>query len=178
MNPGIGIPELLVILILALVVVGPRELPLMMRKLGRVVGQARSMAREFQRSFDELGREAEMEELKKEIQALKTANPVGDVSRELKAAEAELRELKVDTAHPRTGALSASDQKIIEAKKAAARAEAHALAGDETDRQVARETAQMLPAETGAEPVPAGPAPRQTGASPAEPADDPQAKRK
>lgn len=152
MNPGIGIPELLVILILALVVVGPKELPLMMRKLGRVVGQARSMAREFQRSFDELGREAEMEELKKEIQALKSANPVGDVSRELKAAESELRELKLDTAHPRTGSLSASDQKIIEAKKAAARAEAQALAGDETDKQVARETAQMLPLDPPREP--------------------------
>jgi len=56
MNPGIGAPELLIIVILALVVVGPKDLPLMVRKAGRFMGKMRAMARDFQRSFDELGR--------------------------------------------------------------------------------------------------------------------------
>lgn len=160
MNPGIGAPELLIIIVLALVVVGPKDLPLMMRKFGRFVGQARSMARDFQRSFDELGREAEMEELKKEIQALKNANPVGDVTRELKAAEAELRDLSHDRPHPRTGALSASDQKIIEAKKRAARqAQAEAARGDAADRAAAEDTAQMLPLEPDQPDAPEKPVP-------------------
>ena len=149
MNPGIGAPELLVIFILALVVVGPRDLPLMMRKLGRAIAQLRSMARDFQRSFEELGREAEMEELKREIQALKSANPVGDVTREIKAAEAELRDLSHDRPHPRAGTLSESDRKIIEAKQRAAKeAAAGAGAGDREERAVAEETARMLPRET------------------------------
>ncbi|TRO91488.1 twin-arginine translocase subunit TatB [Glycocaulis profundi] len=101
MNPGIGAPELLILLILALIVVGPKELPLMMRKVGRFLGQARGMARDFQRSFDELGREAEMAELKKEIDALKKSSPLGEVERELKGAEAEFRDAAADRPHPR-----------------------------------------------------------------------------
>ncbi|WP_019961488.1 Sec-independent protein translocase protein TatB [Woodsholea maritima] len=94
MNPGVGAPELLVILILALVVVGPKDLPLMMRKLGRYVAQAKAMAREFQRNFEELGREAEMEELRREIEALKKVNPVGDVSREINSAVREASDFR------------------------------------------------------------------------------------
>lgn len=101
MSPGFGGLEIVVVLVLALIVVGPKDLPLMMRKFGRVVGQAKSMARDFQRSFDELGREAEMAELKKEIDALKKSNPVGEVSRELKQAEAEFRDAAADRPHPR-----------------------------------------------------------------------------
>ena len=94
MSPGIGAPELIVLLILALVVVGPKDLPLMTRKLGRFIGQAKAMAREFQRNFDELGREAEMEELRKEIDALKNANPVSEVSQELKHAAREATQMR------------------------------------------------------------------------------------
>lgn len=101
MNPGFGAAELIIIVILALVVVGPKDLPLMMRKAGRFIGQMRSMARDFQNSFDELGREAEMAELKKEIEALKNANPVSQVTDELRAAEADLKRSALDKPHPR-----------------------------------------------------------------------------
>ena len=99
MNPGIGAPELIILVILALVVVGPKDLPLMMRKAGRAMGQVRAMAREFQRSFDELGREAELAELRKEVDALKKANPLSEMEAEVKAAEADLR--AADRPHPR-----------------------------------------------------------------------------
>ena len=145
MNPGIGAPELLVIFILALVVVGPRDLPLMMRKLGRAIGQLRSMARDFQRSFEELGREAEMEELRKEIQALKNSNPVGDVSREIKAAENELRDLKVDRPHPRTGTFGGTARKVPKSDPGADAPPPSTTDGDAVDRAVAEDTEQMLP---------------------------------
>lgn len=102
MNPGFGAAELIIIVILALVVVGPKDLPLMMRKAGRFLGQMRAMARDFQNSFDELGREAELAELKKEIDALKKANPVAEVTDELRAAEADLKRSALDKPHPRT----------------------------------------------------------------------------
>jgi sec-independent protein translocase protein TatB len=103
MNPGIGAPELLVIAIIALVVVGPKDLPLMVRRLGRFVGKMRGLAREFQSSFDELGREAELAELKKEVEALKKANPLSDIQREFKDAESEaIRAGAEDKPHPRS----------------------------------------------------------------------------
>ncbi|MEO1039251.1 MAG: Sec-independent protein translocase protein TatB [Pseudomonadota bacterium] len=100
MNPGIGAPELIILAILALVVVGPKDLPLMMRKVGRALGHVRAMARDFQRSFDELGREAELAELRKEVDALKKANPLSEMEREMRAAEADLRAGE-DVARPR-----------------------------------------------------------------------------
>ncbi|MGF1551182.1 MAG: Sec-independent protein translocase protein TatB [Paracoccaceae bacterium] len=55
----IGWSELLVIGVLALLVVGPKELPGLFRTVGRYVGQARSVAREFQRSMEDAARDAD-----------------------------------------------------------------------------------------------------------------------
>jgi sec-independent protein translocase protein TatB len=60
----IGWSELLVIGSLALIVVGPRDLPKMLRTFGQYVGQARGMAREFQRSMEEAAREADISDMK------------------------------------------------------------------------------------------------------------------
>lgn len=101
MNPGIGLPELFVIVVLAIVFVGPRDLPLMVRRVGQFMGKVRGVARDFQRSFDELGREAELDELRKEIDALKKANPINEVKREFQSAEAEAMRASEDRPHPR-----------------------------------------------------------------------------
>jgi len=101
MNPGFGFQELLVLVVIALVVVGPRELPLMVRRIGKVVGQVRATAREFQRSFDDLGKEAELAELRKEINALKEANPVSEMQREFRDAEADVMRAAEERPHPR-----------------------------------------------------------------------------
>lgn len=63
----IGWPELLLLIIVAVVVVGPKDLPRLMATVGRYVARARAMAAEFQRGFEDLARETELEELKKEI---------------------------------------------------------------------------------------------------------------
>jgi sec-independent protein translocase protein TatB len=73
MLPGIGWTELLVIAVLAIVVIGPKDLPRAMRTIGRFVGKARAMAREFQSSFEEIAREAEMEEMRTEAEKLREA---------------------------------------------------------------------------------------------------------
>ena len=90
MSPGIGMPEMIVVLVLALVVVGPQQLPVMMRRLGRMMAQARSMAKDFQGSFEELGRETELADLRKEINALKEGNPIQEIGDELGKARAEM----------------------------------------------------------------------------------------
>lgn len=92
MSPGIGMPELVVVLVLALVVVGPQQLPVMMRRVGQFMAQARAMAREFQNSFEEIGRETELAELRKEIEALKKANPIEEIRGEVDKAAWEARQ--------------------------------------------------------------------------------------
>lgn len=67
----IGWTELLLIAVLAIIFVGPKDLPKMMRTAGQYVAKVRAMAREFQSSFDELARETELDELRKEMSALK-----------------------------------------------------------------------------------------------------------
>lgn len=97
MNPGIGAPEIMVLAVLALIVVGPRDLPMMFRRVGRFVGQARQMARDFQRSFDDMGREAEMSDLRREIEALKSGNPISKAKREIDDVKRDLASLEHET---------------------------------------------------------------------------------
>lgn len=65
--------EILIIGALALIVIGPKDLPILMRRLGRVVGRMRAMAAEFRASFDELARQSELDELRREVDALRHA---------------------------------------------------------------------------------------------------------
>lgn len=79
----IGSWELLVLAIIAVIVVGPKELPKMLRTFGQWMSKARSMARQFQRSFDELARETELNELRKGVEELKAGGPIGEIKKEL-----------------------------------------------------------------------------------------------
>lgn len=75
----IGWGELLVIGIIALIAIGPKELPTVMRTVGHWMGKVRRMASEFQGQFQEALREAELEELKKQADDIKST--VTDVAR-------------------------------------------------------------------------------------------------
>jgi sec-independent protein translocase protein TatB len=79
MLPEVGATELLVIAAIALIVVGPKDLPVLMRRVGQWVARMRSMAMEFRSSFDELARQSELDELRKEVEAMRRAaqNPAG-----------------------------------------------------------------------------------------------------
>jgi len=92
MIPDIGWVELLIIAAVAIIVVGPKDLPRLMRILGQWVGKARSLAREFQRSFDDLVRESELDDLRKEVEELRALNPIDDIKKALDPTD-ELREL-------------------------------------------------------------------------------------
>lgn len=63
--------ELLLLIALAVIFVGPKELPKLMRTLGSFVRKARMMARDFQRSFEDIANEADLEEIKREAKDLK-----------------------------------------------------------------------------------------------------------
>lgn len=89
--------ELLLIGIVALVVIGPKELPGVLRTLGQWMSKVRRMAGEFQNQFHDAMREAELADLKREVdemkaQASKYANfdPLTDVRKDMEAAQREI----------------------------------------------------------------------------------------
>jgi len=62
---GIDTSELMLLAVVALLVIGPKDLPRAMRFVGQWVGRARGMARHFRSGFDEMVRQAELEEMEK-----------------------------------------------------------------------------------------------------------------
>lgn len=70
----IGWSEILVIGIVALVVIGPKDLPKALSTLGKWVARARAMAREFQNNVDDMVRQAELEELRQQVQKARDFN--------------------------------------------------------------------------------------------------------
>ncbi len=76
--------ELFVIVIVALVVVGPKDLPKLMRTAGQWAGRARAMADQFKRSFDDMARQTELDELRNQVTKLRSevTKPMTDLDYE------------------------------------------------------------------------------------------------
>lgn len=83
----IGWSELLLIAVLTIVFVGPKDLPRLMRTAGQYASRMRAMAREFQQSFEDMARESELEELRKEVSSLRgdAMKPLHDVREAVEA---------------------------------------------------------------------------------------------
>jgi sec-independent protein translocase protein TatB len=140
---GIDSPELMVIAVVALVVIGPKELPGMLRSWGKWMAQMRGMASEFRGHVDEMVRQADLDDVKKQL----TATPGLDLQ-----ALDPTREIK-----------SAIQEGMAEGEKAMAEAKAqldNPLAEPESAPQIAAETQPALesvppPAAVETTPVPA-----------------------
>jgi sec-independent protein translocase protein TatB len=74
----IGWSELLVIAVVAILVVGPKDLPKLMRGIGHYAGKLRRAAADFQRQFEDAMRESEIEEMRKAIESVKVEGPPAD----------------------------------------------------------------------------------------------------
>ncbi len=83
MFPDLSWSHMLLVLVVALVVVGPKDLPKLMRKMGQYMAKARGMADQFRRSFDEMSRQSELDELRKELDELRNVRPLADVDEQL-----------------------------------------------------------------------------------------------
>lgn len=75
----IGWSELLVIAVVAIVVVGPKDLPKLMRSFGHYAGKLRRAASDFQRQFEEAMRESEVDEVRKAIESVRDQTPSLDL---------------------------------------------------------------------------------------------------
>ena len=74
MLPDLSPTHILIVLVVALIVVGPKDLPVLLRKIGKFIGRMRGMANEFRSSFDEMARQTELDELRKEVEAMRKAS--------------------------------------------------------------------------------------------------------
>ena len=112
----LGWTELLVIGIVALIVIGPKDLPVMFRKVGQFVGKARGMAREFSRAMDDAADQAGVKEVSKTLKA--ASNPLKTSMDQVKQATSEFASYDPGT---ETGKLAAerkeAAKKIHEAAK-------------------------------------------------------------
>jgi sec-independent protein translocase protein TatB len=90
----IGWGKIVIIAVIALIVIGPKELPAVLRTVGQWMGKIRRMAAEFQGQFQEAMREAEMADLKKSVDAITEAtrdlgagfDPIGSVRKDIEGA--------------------------------------------------------------------------------------------
>lgn len=92
---GIDSPELLVIAVVALVVIGPKELPALLRTWGKWMSQMRGMASEFRGHVDEMVRQSELDEVKKQLEGtaggldLQSLDPTKQIKQHIQEGMAE-----------------------------------------------------------------------------------------
>jgi sec-independent protein translocase protein TatB len=120
----IGWTEMLVIAIVMIVVVGPKDLPKMLRTFGKTTAKLRSMAGDFQKQFNEALKEAELDEVKKSVDSLRGLNPAAEIKKQLNPFEKAAADVRAGL----DSAMKPAPSKAAEAVQAAepAAAAAHA----------------------------------------------------
>lgn len=119
----IGWQELFIVAILALIVVGPKELPRVLRTVMGVVRKARMMARDFQDGLDDVVREADLDDMKKQIGSLadgdlaKTVenalDPHGEIAKDLDMTEVQDSIGKMSTGRSKTDETDVADSGVL-----------------------------------------------------------------
>jgi len=94
MLPSIGFPEMLVIVLLAIIFVGPKDLPQLMRTIGQWMARIRAMGNEFKSAFDDMDVDGEVAAIRREIEEMKSLGQIdSDLDDEMRALNQELREV-------------------------------------------------------------------------------------
>ena len=178
----LGWTELMVIGIVALIVVGPKDLPGMFRTVGRFVGKAKQMAREFSRAMNDAADEAGVNEVSKTLKS--ATNPMGAAMDEVKKStdsftaktmagptpkRAEFdddRKAMVDKISKRSAEMAEERKAAEEAAKAkAAEADAPKPAAEKADSAAKPAPAKKMPAKkTASKSAPKRAAPKKTAA--------------
>src|SRR5689334_6596499 len=99
----VGWSELLVIAVVMIVDVGPKDLPNMLRTFGKTTAKLRAMAGDFQKQFNEALKEAELDDVKKSVDALKGLNPATEIKNQLNPFEKAAADVRsgLDTLKPK-----------------------------------------------------------------------------
>ena len=114
----IGWSEMAVIAVVALIVIGPRDLPKLLYTAGKLTAKARATLHEFQQGLADMAREAELDEVRQKIDQARNFNPVSELDRALDPTGDVRRSL--DPAHPVQSTASLTTSYAPEAAPAAA----------------------------------------------------------
>lgn len=109
----IGWSELLILAMVAIIVVGPKDLPKLMGTVGRYVGRIRAMANEFRQQFDEAIRESELQSVRDSVDEIRKIEPFRDVEDSIKSIKND-----VEAPHREGGADSAASTPAEESSSA------------------------------------------------------------
>ena len=118
----IGWTEVLVISVVVLFVVGPRDIPKVLRTVGQWAGKIRGLAKEFRETVDDAIREAELDEVRKTVEAARggfrdeiraTVDPGGELTR-------SLQDIRVPSESKKPGDATTEEEEDAPAKPAAA----------------------------------------------------------
>lgn len=90
----LGWPEIMVIAIVLIVVVGPKDLPRMLRTFGRTTSKLRSMAGDFRKQFDEALQEAELDDVKSIVDDARKLDPRNEIKKHLNPLEQVGRDIR------------------------------------------------------------------------------------
>ena len=137
----LGWTELLVIGIVALIVVGPKDLPVMFRNAGRFVGKMKSMAREFSSAMNQAADEAGVSDIQKGLKA--ATNPMKSAMDGVSSAASKLTNLDPESETGKLSAERAEAARRIQARTAQAEADKLARQAEEA-RQKAQELANEV----------------------------------
>ncbi len=165
--PDIGWMELMVIGIVALIVVGPKDLPKLFQKLGQMTGRVRAMAKDFSNAMNEAANETGMTELNRDLRAAaKFTNPKGMAK--------DLMGDVMDDIDP-TKFEEGSETRIMAEKHVQAKAEARAhAAAIRAEKAAAAAAEQSEEPEEPLEPAEPVIAPEDPGPASIEPVDEPE----
>lgn len=165
----IGWTEMLVIAVVMIVVVGPKDLPKMLRTFGRTTAKLRSMAGDFQKQFNDALKEAELDDVKKSVDSLRSLNPANEIKKQLNPFEKAAADVRagLDKALKPTTPATADAAPAATATAAATAPSTPALA------EAAAAPLVPGPTEMPPPPVFAAPQPAPSGQAPAPPATAP-----
>ena len=101
-----------VVAVIALIIIGPKDLPRILRYAGKWAGKAQKVAREFRRNFDDMVRESELDEVKQSVDKVGSFNPVKDIGNSIDPTgemKAEIETLSKPDDTPKPDAPKAED---------------------------------------------------------------------
>ena len=157
----IGWPELFIIAVIAIIVIGPKDLPRAMAHMARWLRKARSMAREFQSGVDDMVREAELEDIRKQVESTSsldikreienTIDPGGEIAESLDMPELErdIEDAAKPTVEDKSSGGTAAGEDTTEVAEAAPSSASPPTAATEPEPAKAKAPAKRKPRQAG-----------------------------
>ena len=139
----LGWTEMLVIGIVALIVIGPKDLPVLFRTIGQFVGKAKGMAREFSRAMNDAADDAGVKDISKGLKA--ATNPVSSAMDGVKSAAADMTKFDPESETGKLSAERAEQTKKIQAATARAAADRKMREAQEAQDKAAALEAAAVP---------------------------------